>query len=312
MSWLVEPVPAQQVLAERFIEQLHNGPLMVLVGVYDGLSALLARQAGLQQGLYLSGAALSASQGLPDLGMMQSDEVSRRAREVIRATGLPLLVDIDTGYGGVLNVARAAAEMVEAGVAAVQIEDQDMPKKCGHLTGKQLVAPEVLCQKVEMIRKVAPNLAIVARTDARGVEGLDAAVDRARHYVKAGAHAIFVEALESIEEFRAVAQELPVPLLANMTEFGRTPYLTVEQFAALGYRLVIFPVSALRAAAWAMEGLYRTLANTGTQVAWLDRMQTRKDLYALLGYDDYEAMDSAIFKSGLPDAAKTALRNQSP
>ncbi len=299
MSWFVEAAVPQDTLSRRFRERITDGPIWVLPGVYDGLSGLLARQAGFH-GLYLSGAAYAASRGLPDLGLMHSTEVSGRAAEIVNAAQTPLLVDIDTGYGGVLNVARAGREMVQAGVAAVQIEDQHLPKKCGHLNGKRLIAADEMVEKIRVLRETAPTLAVVARTDARGVEGLDAAWDRANRYAAAGADAIFVEALESAEEFRDTARHVSAPLLANMTEFGRTPYLTVSEFARLGYRLVIFPVSALRVAAHAMETFYQALQAEGTQRSWLERMQTRKDLYSVLHYDDYEALDQKIAGSVLP------------
>lgn len=300
MSWLIEEMPNQKDLAQAFRAGLRSGPMMVLPGVYDGLSALLARRVGFEGGHYLSGAAFSASQGLPDLGLLESREVSQRAREIVRAAKTPLLVDIDTGYGGVLNVARAVSEMVEAGVAAVQIEDQQMPKKCGHLSGKRLIPTDEMCQKLEAITRIAPDLVIIARTDARAVEGLDSAMGRARRYYEAGADCIFVEALENQAEFMAVAHALSMPLLANMTEFGRSPLVSTDQLEKWGYRAVIFPVSALRVAALAMESLYRALKHEGSQKAWLDRMQTRADLYELLGYERYEALDLSIAKSILP------------
>lgn len=301
MSWLIEDVPNQKDLAQAFRAGLRSGPMMVLPGVYDGLSALLARRVGFEVGHYLSGAAFSASQGLPDLGLLESREVSQRAREIVRAAKTPLLVDIDTGYGGVLNVARAVSEMVEAGVAAVQIEDQQMPKKCGHLSGKRLIPTEEMCQKLDAITRIAPDLVVIARTDARAVEGLDSAMDRARRYYEAGADCIFVEALENQAEFIAVANALSMPLLANMTEFGRSPLVGTDQLEKWGYRAVIFPVSALRVAALAMESLYRAIKHEGNQNAWLDRMQTRADLYELLGYERYEALDLSIAKSILPE-----------
>lgn len=300
MSWLIEEMPNQKDLAQAFRAGLRSGPMMVLPGVYDGLSALLARRVGFDGGHYLSGAAFSASQGLPDLGLLESREVSQRAREIVRAAKTPLLVDIDTGYGGVLNVARAVSEMVEAGVAAVQIEDQQMPKKCGHLSGKRLIPTDEMCQKLEAITRIAPDLVIIARTDARAVEGLDSALGRARRYHEAGADCIFVEALENQAEFMAVAHALSMPLLANMTEFGRSPLVSTDQLEKWGYRAVIFPVSALRVAALAMESLYQALKHEGSQKAWLDRMQTRADLYELLGYERYEALDLSIAKSILP------------
>src|SRR5699024_4736212 len=197
------------------------------------MAGLIAKQVGFQS-LYLSGGALTASKGLPDIGILTSTEVADRASEVIRATNLPMLVDIDTGFGGVLNVARTAMEMIEAKVAAVQIEDQQLPKKCGHLNGKQLVTAEEMAQKIKTIKEVAPTLIVIARTDARANEGLPAAIERAKIYVEAGADAIFPEALESDEEFKQFSADITVPLLANMTEFGQTPYLTADQFKALG------------------------------------------------------------------------------
>jgi methylisocitrate lyase len=213
---------------------------------------------------------------------------------------LPLLVDIDTGYGGPLNAAMTARQMVEARVAAVQIEDQELPKKCGHLNGKSLVTPEEMAAKIRAMREQAPDLVIVARTDAYAVEGLTSAVERAGRYLEAGADAIFPEALDSPEAFAAVARQVPAPLLANMTEFGRTPYFTVQQFAAWGYRLVIFPVSSLRVAAAAYRRLYHTLWTEGTQKPLLEAMQTRQELYDLIKYWDYEALDAQIARTVLP------------
>ncbi|MDY0324235.1 MAG: isocitrate lyase/phosphoenolpyruvate mutase family protein, partial [Candidatus Carbobacillus sp.] len=223
-----------------------------------------------------------------------------RARDLIRASNLPLLVDIDTGFGGVLSVVRTAREMVEARVAAVQIEDQDLPKKCGHLSGKALIAQQEMAQKIYALKQAAPTLYVVARTDAVAVEGLERAIERARVYVEAGADAIFPEALTDEAMFRRFREALDAPLLANMTEFGKTPYYTAEQFAAWGYEMVIFPVTALRMAAQAYVRTYETLLKTGTQTSLLEAMQTRKALYETIRYDDYEALDERIAKSVLP------------
>jgi methylisocitrate lyase len=263
------------------------------------MSARVAKSCGFGA-LYLSGAAYTASRGLPDLGLIYGNEVAERARDLVRATGLPVLVDIDTGYGGVLNVARAAKEMTEAKAAAVQIEDQDMPKKCGHLNGKRLIRAEEMAHKIRAIKEASPTLYVVARTDARSAEGLEAALERANLYVQAGADAIFPEALEGEAEFRQFGESINVPLLANMTEFGRTPYYTAEQFAGWGFRMVIYPVSSLRVAAKAYERLYAELARAGTQVASLGDMQTRKELYERIRYSDYEALDARIAKTVLP------------
>jgi len=300
MSWIRERPRSQAELAQAFRAAVGAG-LVVLPGVYDGLSALLARAAGFRA-LYLSGAAFTASRGLPDLGMVGLEEVVERARDIVRATELPLIVDIDTGYGGVLNAARAAREFAEARVAGVQIEDQQQPKKCGHLSAKLLAPPEELEHKVRAIKEVAPELYVIARTDAYEQEGVEGVVARARRYLAAGADAIFPEALPDEAAFRAVAEALPgVTLLANLTEFGRTPAFTAAQVAEWGYRIALFPVSALRVAAKAMERLYRTLATEGTTRGLTGEMQTRAELYELLGYFAYEEFDATLARSTLPE-----------
>ena len=258
----------------------------------------MAKRAGFSA-LYLSGAAYTASRGLPDLGIVNSNEVADRAREIIRATNLPILVDIDTGFGGVLNVARTAREMEEAGVAAVQIEDQDLPKKCGHLNGKKLVTQEEMVQKIKTIKQVAPSIVIVARTDARAVEGLEEAITRTKAYIAAGADAIFPEALQDQQEFKKFATEIDVPLLANMTEFGKTPYYTAEEFEAMGYGMVIYPVTSMRVAAKAYERVFGLIKEQGTQKEALNDMQPRSELYDTISYDDFEALDSTISKTVL-------------
>ncbi|MFD0588187.1 methylisocitrate lyase [Paenibacillus sp. GCM10027627] len=293
MSWLVEDEPQQSELAERFRRLIAEGPILKMPGAHDGMAARVAKQCGFEA-LYLSGAAYSASRGLPDVGLLYSNEVAERARELVRASGLPLLVDIDTGFGGVMNAARAAKEMAEAKVAAVQIEDQLMPKKCGHLNGKKLIPPEEMAQKIRAIKEASPTLAVIARTDARGVEGMDVAIERALAYVAAGADGIFPEALESEEEFRTFRASVSCPLLANMTEFGKTPYYTANQFADFGYRMVIYPVTSLRVAAKAYERVFEEIWRTGTQAASLPEMQTRKQLYETIRYGDYEAMDGKL------------------
>ncbi|GGA10717.1 2-methylisocitrate lyase [Paenibacillus marchantiophytorum] len=300
MSWLIEDEPDQRQLAALFREAVEAGPIVKIPGTHDGMAARLAKQAEFKA-IYLSGAAYTASRGLPDLGLIYSNEVAERARELVRASGLPLLVDIDTGYGGVLNVARAAKEMVEAKVAAVQMEDQDMPKKCGHLNGKKLISCEEMVQKITTIKAVSPSLYLVARTDARSVHGMEEAIARAKRYLAAGADAIFPEALDSEDEFEQFAQAVQCPLLANMTEFGRTPYYTAEQFESWGYRMVIYPVTSLRVAAKAIENVLAEINQTGTQIASLPAMQTRSELYSAIRYADYEALDTQIAKTVLPE-----------
>jgi methylisocitrate lyase len=306
MTWLTEtdrdPGPAGERLAALWAEP----GILGLPGAHDPLAALLARQAGFRA-LYVSGAGLAASLALPDLGVLTLGELTYFTRAIVRASGLPVLVDGDTGYGEVLNVIRLVHELEDAGAAAVQLEDQVLPKKCGHLSDKRLVAPEEMARKVAGAVRAARHLRIVARTDAVELEGLDRAIARARLYREAGAHAIFPEALRTGDELRTFSEAIPAPLLANMTEFGRTPLLPAADLARLGYKMVIWPVSALRVAAGAMEELYRDLAREGTQAAWLDRMQTRRALYQLIGYDDYEALDDSIARSVLPDG-RTAER----
>ncbi|MBG9771664.1 methylisocitrate lyase [Brevibacillus laterosporus] len=296
MAWIVDPPSSQAELAMKFRELMNAPDLLQIPGTHDAMAALMAKQAGFSA-LYLSGAAYTASCGLPDLGIVTSTEVAQRARELIRATDLPVLVDIDTGFGGILNVSRTAREMLEANVAAVQMEDQQLPKKCGHLNGKKLVTTEEMVQKIIAIKKVAPSLVLVARTDARSVEGLDAAIERARAYVEAGADAIFPEALESAEEFRVFAQRISAPLLANMTEFGKTPYYTTEEFTKLGYHMVIYPVTSLRVAAKAYERVFQVMKEQGTQKGELANMQTRSELYEAISYEEFEELDKEIAKT---------------
>jgi methylisocitrate lyase len=267
------------------------------------LAAQVARNVGFDA-LYLSGAAYTASRGLPDLGIIYSDEVAWRARDLIRSTNLPVLVDIDTGFGGVLNAARTAREMVEAGVAAVQIEDQELPKKCGHLNGKKLVTAEEMAQKIRAIKEAAPTLIVIARTDAKASEGIDAAIERANLYVQSGADGIFPEALINEEEFRQFREKVDAPLLANMTEFGKTPYFTASQFESWGYQMVIFPVTSLRVAAKAYQKVFEEIFEKGTQKDSLDQMQTRQELYETIGYFDYEKLDENIAETKLPNSEK--------
>ncbi|SEC82209.1 methylisocitrate lyase [Paenibacillus sp. GP183] len=299
MTWLIEEEPDQKQLAAEFRRLVTSGSIVKIPGAHDGMAARVAKQFDFKA-LYLSGAAYTASRGLPDLGLIYSNEVAERARELVRSSCLPVLVDIDTGYGGVLNVARTAKEMVEAKVAAVQIEDQELPKKCGHLNGKNLVSAEEMAQKISTIKEISPTLFVVARTDAKSVEGIDAAIKRAKQYLAAGADGIFPEALENEEEFKQFTDAVQCPMLANMTEFGRTPYYTAEQFESWGFSMVIYPVTSLRVAAKAYERVFAEISQTGTQVNSLEDMQTRKELYETIRYYDYEALDSKIAKTILP------------
>ncbi|MDB4868078.1 MAG: 2-methylisocitrate lyase [Cohnella sp.] len=301
MAWLIEEEPDQRQLAEQFRELVHQGTIVKMPGTHDALAARIAKQFDFKA-IYLSGAAYSASRALPDLGIIYSNEVAERARDLVRASGLPVLVDIDTGFGGVLNTARTAKEMVEAKVAAVQIEDQEMPKKCGHLNGKKLVSTREMIQKIRVIKETCPSLFLLARTDAKSVEGIDAAIERANRYIEAGADGIFPEALENEDEFRTFSSAIDIPLLANVTEFGRTPYYTADQFEQWGYRMVIYPVTSLRVAAKAYERVFAEISQSGTQVGSLDHMLTRQDLYNAIRYYDYEELDGKIAKTILPSS----------
>lgn len=303
MSWLVNEQKNQAELAQTFRSKMNEKDVLKIPGAHDGMSALVAKQTGFEV-LYLSGAAFTASRGLPDLGIITSEEMAVRARDIVRATKLPLLVDIDTGYGGILNVARTAREMVEAGVAAIQIEDQDSPKKCGHLNGKKLVSSDEMVQKIETIKELAPNLVVVARTDAKAVEGMEQAIVRANRYVEAGADAIFPEALTKEEDFKQMAHAIDAPLLANMTEFGKTPYFRAEEFEMFGFQMVIFPVTSVRVAAKAYEKVFAEIAQKGTQKEMLAEMQSREELYETINYYDYEKLDEKIAETILPNSEK--------
>jgi methylisocitrate lyase len=291
----VPPLPA----GERFAQLLRAGSILQMPGAYNGLAARQAADHGFKA-LYLSGAAMSASMGLPDLGILTVDDVSFFIRQIVRASGLPLLVDGDTGYGEALNVMHMVRAFEEAGAAAVHIEDQQLPKKCGHLNDKQLIAPQDMAAKISAAHKARRHLRIIARTDAAASEGIDGAVARAQLYLKSGADAIFPEALTSAELFREFARRVQAPLLANMTEFGRTPALTAQEFEALGYAMVIWPVSALRVAARAQEQLYATIQRDGAVGEQIKMMQTREELYRTIRYADYEALDASIVRTVLP------------
>lgn len=299
MTYLVADNLPTAPAGERFRSLVKRPGIFQLPGAYNGLSALQAKAAGFE-GVYLSGAAMSASMGLPDLGITTIDDVCFYIRQIARASGMPILVDGDTGFGEALNVMQMVRAFEDAGAGAVQIEDQLLPKKCGHLNDKKLAPAQDMAAKVAAARKARKHLYIVARTDALEREGLDGAIARAKLYVEAGADAIFPEALNDSDAFARFSSEVEVPLLANMTEFGRTPYMTAEQFQNLGYKMVIWPVSALRVAAKAHEELYATLRSEGWVKPMLDRMQTRAELYSTIGYHDYEALDSSIVQSLVP------------
>lgn len=298
VSWLEAP-GAPNPRAERLRALLGSGGTTAVAGAYDGMTALLAKRAGFAA-LYLSGAALSASKALPDLGLLTMEDVARAARDLVRASDLPVIVDCDTGFGEALNVMRAVRELEEAGAACVQIEDQDFPKKCGHLNDKRLVPAEDMARKIAAARKASSSMAICARTDAAAFS-LDDAVARANLYAEAGADVIFVEALAEEDAIRSVRERVTAPLLANMTEFGRTPQIPLADWRAWGFELVIYPVSAFRVAARAAEAFYAQLREAGTAEPQLDRMMTRRELYDAISYFDYEALDESIVRTVLSD-----------
>jgi methylisocitrate lyase len=301
MTYLVADDLPTEAAGVRFRRLIERGGILQLPGAHNGQAALQARAAGFEA-LYLSGAAMTASMGLPDLGVITVDEVSFFIRQVARASGLPVLVDGDTGYGEALNVMHMVRTFEDAGAGAVHIEDQLLPKKCGHLNDKRLADAHDMAAKVAAARKARRHLYIVARTDAAASEGMDGAVARAKLYLQAGADAIFPEAMTSAEMFRDFARRVEAPLLANMTEFGRTPFFTAAEFEAMGYRMVIWPVSALRVANKAQAELYAAIRRDGGAHSMIDRMQTRAELYATIGYSDYEALDSSIVTTVIPKA----------
>jgi len=304
MSYLVGADLPDRPAGERFRALLRRGRILGIPGTHNGCAALQAKAAGFEA-VYLSGGAMTASMGLPDLGVITVDDVCFFIRQAARASGLPLLVDGDTGYGEALNVMHMVRSFEDAGAGAVHIEDQVLPKKCGHLNDKKLASPDEMAAKVAAAVKARRHLFVIARTDAAASEGLEGALARARLYLEAGADAIFPEALHSAEMFRAFAEALPgVTLLANMTEFGKTPFLTAAEFEAMGYAMVIWPVSSLRVANKAQEELYAVLARDGSTEAMLGRMQTRDELYRTIDYAGYEALDSSIVATITPAAPR--------
>ena len=301
MPYLVAADVPSTSAGQRFRELLQTPGILRLPGTHNGMAALQAKRAGFDA-LYLSGAAMSASMGLPDLGIITVDDVSFFIRQVSRASGLPVLVDGDTGYGEALNVMNMVRAFEAAGAGAVHIEDQLLPKKCGHLNDKRLAEPHDMAMKVAAAVKARQHLVVIARTDAAASEGIEGAIARAERYLEAGADAIFPEALTTVDMFRAFAEALPgVPLLANMTEFGRTPQLSADEFEALGYKMVIWPVSSLRVANKAQMELFEVLARDGSAASMVERMQTRAELYDAIDLPAYERLDASIVATVLPE-----------
>ncbi|MDN4638772.1 methylisocitrate lyase [Agreia sp. PsM10] len=279
---------------------LSSGRLQLFPGAFNPLSAKLIQEKGMD-GVYISGAVLSADLGLPDIGLTTLTEVAGRSQQIARMTDLPSLVDADTGFGEPMNVARTVQTLEDAGVAGLHLEDQVNPKRCGHLDGKQVVDLDTALKRIKAAVEARrdPNFLIMARTDARGVDGLQAAVDRAKALVDAGADAIFPEAMASLEEFAAVRAAVDVPILANMTEFGKSELFTTQQLADVGLNLVIFPVSLLRLAMGAAERGLDTITREGSLTSMLPEMQTRARLYEVLDYEAYNSFDSGVFNFSL-------------
>ncbi|MFF7404050.1 methylisocitrate lyase [Streptomyces murinus] len=294
--------PAERRRALR--QRLEADRLLMMPGALNPLSARLIQDTGFEAA-YLSGAVLAADLGLPDIGLTTSTEIAARAQQTTRATDLPVLIDADTGFGEPMNAARTVQLMEDAGLAGLHLEDQVNPKRCGHLDGKSVVAREEMTRRIRAAvdARRDPDFLLMARTDARAIEGLDAAIDRAKAYVDAGADAIFPEALADEREFEAFRAAVEVPLLANMTEFGKSRLLDARTLQNLGYDIALYPVTLLRLAMGAVEDGLRTLAAEGTQESLLPRMQTRSRLYELLGYADYSAFDSAVHDFTLPPGA---------
>jgi methylisocitrate lyase len=274
-------------------------PLQV-VGVINAYAALLAERAGFRA-LYLSGAGVAnASFGLPDLGITSLNDVCEDVRRISSATELPLLVDADTGWGAAFNIARTTSELIRAGAGGMHLEDQVQAKRCGHRPGKALVPATEMVDRIKAAvdGRTESSFVIMARTDAHAVEGQSAAIERARRYVEAGADMIFAEALATLDEYRQFTAAVRVPVLANITEFGKTPLLTVRELAEVGVGLVLYPLSAFRAMSRAAEAVYAAIRTDGTQKGVTDRMQTRAELYEVLGYHEYEKRLDELFGAG--------------
>lgn len=285
-----KPITSQS-RARRFRAELQRDTLAV-PGVFNAFSARLVEDAGFPAA-YLSGAGLAASRALPDIGLLTMTEVVTETRYVTQRVQIPVIVDADTGFGERHQVSRTVQELESAGAVGIQLEDQVLAKRCGHLPGKTLISCEGMCQKIQSAveAKQDRDLVIIARTDARSVEGLDGAIERARAYRAAGADAIFPEALQSAEEFQTAAKALKYSggiLVANMTEWGQTPYMTVKEFSGMGYHIVLFPMTVFRVMAKAGRAALLELQKQGTQQAFLDTMQTRQALYEVLDYQKYE------------------------
>ncbi|MBL8032849.1 MAG: methylisocitrate lyase [Leptospiraceae bacterium] len=294
MPWMLEK--REYDAPQRMKTLLAGSEIIQTPGAHDALTGLMAKKLGFKA-LYISGAAFSASRGMPDIGYFTVTELADYVRGLYQATNLPILVDVDTGFGEVVHIPRMVLEMEGAGAAMVQMEDQKLPKKCGHLEGKELVTADEMCRKIDAVMKTRKNMLLLARTDAHAIYGIEEAIKRAKMYVNAGADAIFPEALKTEAEFKQFAAEVKVPLLANMTEFGKTPYFKAKDLQAWGYKLVIYPVTSLRSQMKAVERVFTAIKNDGSQEAEVKNMQTRQELYDLIDYAGYGEFDEGVAKS---------------
>jgi len=277
-------------------DKLKSGKLLQFPGAFSPLVSMMIEREGFD-GVYISGAVLSNDLAYPDIGLTTLTEVSLRGRAIARATDLPAIIDIDTGFGEPMNVARSIQELTDLGLAGCHLEDQINPKRCGHLDNKGIVETSEMLKKIKAAAdsKKDPNFLLIARTDSRASEGLEAAIKRAKSYVDAGAEMIFPEALQDEGEFEAFRKAIKVPLLSNMTEFGKSKLLSKEQLENLGYNMVIYPVSSLRVAMKATENLLKDIKQNGSQEQSLANMQTRKELYELLNYEGYNHLDQSLY-----------------
>ena len=279
---------------KKFLQALEKNPVLQIVGTVNAYSAILAKKAGFKA-IYLSGAGVAnASYGFPDLGITNLNNVLEDVRRITSAVDLPLLVDADTGFGGTLNVANTIKEICKAGACGVHLEDQVINKRCGHRDGKQLVSKDEMCEKILAARKAIelnkldPDFIIMARTDAIANEGLESAIDRAKDYISNGANMIFVEAITDIKDYKVFTSKIKVPVLANITEFGKTPLFTLDELEAAGIKMALYPLSAFRAMSKAALNVYNTIKHDKTQKAVVETMETREELYSNLDYYNFE------------------------
>ena len=292
MAWMIDGITANDPVSD-LKALLKSGEAVPVPGVTDPLTSIIADRMGFKC-LYFSGAAFSASLGIPDIGLFSIDQLIDSVKWITRSTNLPLIVDIDTGFGDVVNVIRVIKELEYLGVAAVQLEDQVSPKRCGHLDGKQIVSEQHFVEKLDAALEARENMLIIARTDSRDVYSFDESIKRGILYRDSGADVIFPEALENIDEFKQYAMRINTPLLANMTEFGKSPLLSIKELGDIGYNLVIFPATGQRAALGAVKRVFTDIKETGSQIGSISGMMDRSEIYNLIDYDDFIKLDSKI------------------